>query len=185
MVGRQVRAEVTRESVLQGAATIFVRDGYADANLGDIIEEAGVTKGALYFHFGSKEELARGVIDSGYLRFEAAAESKMDRRSPALETLIDLSVLHVDMSETDSVVRAMFRLLVEIGDYQAPSTGYEIWQNNLQELAARAADEATSSRTSTSTRSPCCCSNRRCARIMANALKATERLAEQTGAMCR
>lgn len=60
MVGRQVRAEVTRESVLQGAATIFVRDGYADANLGDIIEEAGVTKGALYFHFGSRKNWRAG-----------------------------------------------------------------------------------------------------------------------------
>lgn len=187
MVGRQVRAEVTRESVLQGAATIFVRDGYADANLGDIIEEAGVTKGALYFHFGSKEELARGVIDSGYLRFEAAAESKMDRRSPALETLIDLSVLHVDMSETDSVVRAMFRLLVEIGDYQGTEhRPYEIWQNNLQELAGRAAEEGDLVEdVDVHAVSLLLLEQAMGARIMANALKATERLAEQTGAMWR
>ncbi|SUE16985.1 TetR family transcriptional regulator [Rhodococcus gordoniae] len=187
MVGRQVRAEVTRESVLQGAATVFVRDGYADANLGDIIEEAGVTKGALYFHFGSKEELARGVIDSGYLRFAAAAESKMDRRSPALETLIDLSVLHVDMAETDPVVRAMFRLLVEIGDYQGTEhRPYETWQSTLQELATRAAEEGDLVEdVDVHAVSLLLLEQAMGARIMANALKAIDRLAERTGSMWR
>ncbi|WP_337199589.1 ScbR family autoregulator-binding transcription factor [Rhodococcus rhodochrous] len=186
-MGRQVRAEVTRESVLQGAATVFLRDGYAYANLGDIIEEAGVTKGALYFHFGSKEELARGVIDSGYLRFLAAAETKMDRRSPALETMIDLSVLHVDMSETDPVVGAMFRLLFEIGDYKGTEhRPFEIWQQGLEDLGRRAAEEGDLlEQVDPRAVALLMLEQGMGARIVANALKATERLAEQTGAMWR
>ncbi|MEU5843484.1 ScbR family autoregulator-binding transcription factor [Rhodococcus sp. NPDC047139] len=186
-MGRQVRAEVTRESVLQGAAAVFVRDGYADANLGDIIEEAGVTKGALYFHFGSKEELARGVIDAGYLRFVAAAASKMDRRSPALETLIDLSVLHVDMSDSDPVVRAMFRLLFEIGDYRGTEhRPFEVWQHSLEELGRRAAEEGDLvDGVDVHAVTLLILEQGMGARIVANALKTTERLAEQTGALWR
>lgn len=187
MVGRQVRAEVTRESVLQGAATVFVRDGYADANLGAIIEEAGVTKGALYFHFGSKEELARGVIDAGHLRFAAAAASRMDRRSPAFETMIDLSVLHVDMSESDPVVRAMFRLLFEIGDYRGTEhRPFEVWQQTLEDLGRRAAEEGDLVESiSPRAVSLLMLEQAMGARVVANALETTERLAEQTGAMWR
>ena len=39
--------------------------GYANASLSEIIAQSNVTKGALYFHFGSKEELARAVVDQG------------------------------------------------------------------------------------------------------------------------
>ncbi|WP_156509801.1 TetR family transcriptional regulator, partial [Rhodococcoides corynebacterioides] len=55
---RQARAEITRDTVLAGAATVFLRLGYANASLSEIISQSQVTKGALYFHFGSKEELA-------------------------------------------------------------------------------------------------------------------------------
>ena len=166
---------------------MFLRDGYADANLGDIIEEAGVTKGALYFHFGSKEELARGVIDAGHLRFAAAAESKMDRRSPALETLIDLSVLHVDMSETDPVVGAMFRLLLEIGDYRGTEQRpFEIWEHGLKDLGRRAAEEGDLlENIDPRTLALLMLEQAMGARIVGNALKATDRLAEQTGTMWR
>jgi transcription-repair coupling factor (superfamily II helicase) len=53
-MARQARAEITRDSVLAGAADVFLRLGYANASLSEIIAQSNVTKGALYFHFGSK-----------------------------------------------------------------------------------------------------------------------------------
>lgn len=119
-----------------------MREGYANASLNEIIEEAGVTKGALYFHFGSKEELARGVIDAGYTRVVAEATGMMDRRSPALEATIEMSVLNVDLAESEPVVCAMFRLLVEIGDYRGTDEQpFDVWLEGLKELTKRAGDE--------------------------------------------
>ncbi|MFZ2529515.1 MAG: ScbR family autoregulator-binding transcription factor [Rhodococcus sp. (in: high G+C Gram-positive bacteria)] len=139
---RQMRAEVTREAVLRGAAEVFVRLGYANASLNEIIDESGVTKGALYFHFGSKEELARGVIDAGFARSSQAGLAKIDERTPALETMIELSVLSVDLSLSDPVVRAMFRLVIEIGDYCGSGENlFELWLGTLRRLAQRAQDE--------------------------------------------
>ncbi len=141
-MARQVRAEATRESVLRGAAEVFVRLGYANASLSEIIDESGVTKGALYFHFGSKEELARGVIDAGFVRSSEAGLAKIDERTPALETMIELSVLSVDLSRSDPVVRAMFRLVLEIGDYRGSGENlFELWLGSLQQLAHRAREE--------------------------------------------
>lgn len=139
---RQERAEATRDSVLRGAAGVFLRLGYANASLSEIIAESQVTKGALYFHFGSKEELARAVIDEGSARFDAKSELWLDRRTPALESLIGVSSVAVDTAAHDALVRATFRLLVEIGDYRGsgPAT-FDVWLDIFRELATRAADE--------------------------------------------
>ncbi|EME61918.1 MULTISPECIES: ScbR family autoregulator-binding transcription factor [Rhodococcus] len=141
-MARQVRAEVTRESVVRGAAEIFMNLGYANASLNEIIQESGVTKGALYFHFASKEELARGVVDAGFARLAEAAVATINDRTPALETLIELSVLTVDLSRNDPVVRAMFRLAVEIGDYRGTGDRlFDTWLATMRDLAKRALAE--------------------------------------------
>lgn len=119
-----------------------MRLGYANASLGEIIDEAGVTKGALYFHFGSKEELARAVIDAGVERFGEAVQIRVRQRGPALERAIETSVLNVDLSESDAIVRAMFRLVVEIGDYRGDENRpFERWLDAMRELMARAKEE--------------------------------------------
>ena len=51
------RTRITREQLLRSAETIFVRDGYEGAELGEIAEAAGRTKGAIYAHFKNKEEI--------------------------------------------------------------------------------------------------------------------------------
>ncbi|CCW12469.1 ScbR family autoregulator-binding transcription factor [Rhodococcus aetherivorans] len=141
-MARQVRAEVTRDSVLRGAAEVFMNLGYANASLNEIIQQSGVTKGALYFHFASKEELARAVIDEGFARLGSAGLSAISDRTPALETMIELSVLTVDVSHADPIVRAMFRLVIEIGDYRGSGEGvFAIWLSTVQDLAKRALAE--------------------------------------------
>jgi AcrR family transcriptional regulator len=53
----ELRTKETRELLLRAAGTIFVRDGYEGAELGEIASLAGCTKGAIYCHFKSKEDL--------------------------------------------------------------------------------------------------------------------------------
>jgi AcrR family transcriptional regulator len=52
-----LRTRETRELLLRSAETIFVRDGYEGAELGEIASLAGRTKGAIYGHFKNKEDL--------------------------------------------------------------------------------------------------------------------------------
>lgn len=52
-----LRTRETRDLLLSAAETIFVRDGYERAELGEIAALAGRTKGAIYGHFRNKEDL--------------------------------------------------------------------------------------------------------------------------------
>jgi TetR/AcrR family transcriptional regulator, transcriptional repressor for nem operon len=56
-------SESTRERLLQAASREIYRSGFQSASLDTILAVAGVTKGALYYHFDSKEALGHAVID--------------------------------------------------------------------------------------------------------------------------
>ncbi|TSD99777.1 TetR/AcrR family transcriptional regulator [Skermania sp. ID1734] len=117
-MARQARAEITRDAVLAGAADVFLRLGYANASLSEIIAQSNVTKGALYFHFGSKEELARAVVEQGIERLNVACKAFFDTRTPALEACIGISFVLADLTRNDPMVAAMLKLNHQIGDYR-------------------------------------------------------------------
>jgi TetR/AcrR family transcriptional repressor of nem operon len=56
-------AERTRERVLQAASREIYRSGFQSAGVDTILASAGVTKGALYYHFKSKEALGYAVVE--------------------------------------------------------------------------------------------------------------------------
>jgi TetR/AcrR family transcriptional repressor of nem operon len=60
---KQARALITREKILQEATRLFTLKGYHDTKLDEILRAAGVTSGAFFHHFRSKEELAFAVMD--------------------------------------------------------------------------------------------------------------------------
>ena len=53
---------MTRARLVAAAATVFARLGFAGASLEDIAEEAGLTKGAVYSNFESKDDLIKAVL---------------------------------------------------------------------------------------------------------------------------
>jgi len=64
MSSRQAqRSDTTRRELLSVARGLFTDEGFASATLDDVVERAGVTKGALYHHFRDKKELFRAVFE--------------------------------------------------------------------------------------------------------------------------
>lgn len=59
---RQSRAKRTREDLLGAAQRVFADQGYTGATIEDITDEAGVSKGAYYFHFDSKEDIFVALV---------------------------------------------------------------------------------------------------------------------------
>ncbi|MEU9169131.1 ScbR family autoregulator-binding transcription factor [Streptomyces sp. NPDC048420] len=132
---RQERAEVTRSAILDGAARAFDAEGYHGTSLGDIVREAGVTKGALYFHFGSKEELAQALIDEQF----AALEPVTDGTKPGVQTVIDIVHAMARRLVADVRVRAGIRLVID----QSSKTGivsepYTRWIELFRECLVQA-----------------------------------------------
>ncbi|MDT2009992.1 TetR/AcrR family transcriptional regulator [Rhodococcus opacus] len=140
----QMRARLTRNELLQRAAEEFDRHGYVHATVDAISGHSRTTKGCLYFHFTSKEALARGVIDEGFARFERACAQRLTMHTRAFEALIALSHVLADYGRDDPTLRAAFRLLFEIGDYrgggEAP-TVFEAWTLQCRNLVRRALEE--------------------------------------------
>ena len=63
---REEKKAQTRERLLDAAQTVFARRGFLAASLDEIAEEAGLTKGAVYSNFDSKEDLFQAVLDDRY-----------------------------------------------------------------------------------------------------------------------
>jgi AcrR family transcriptional regulator len=72
-------SESTRASLLARATEAFAAHGYADAPLDDLVRAAGLTKGALYHHFGSKQGLFEAVIAD----LDARITQRIDAALPA------------------------------------------------------------------------------------------------------
>lgn len=68
----------TRATLLATARTVFSTHGYAQASMDDLTAQAGLTRGALYHHFGDKEGLLRAVVDQ--------MDAEMDARLQAIST---------------------------------------------------------------------------------------------------
>ncbi|MFJ3723925.1 ScbR family autoregulator-binding transcription factor [Streptomyces sp. NPDC090045] len=121
---RQERAEITRQAILDGAAAAFDRSGFEGTSLSDVVKHAGVTKGALYFHFPSKEALARTLMDEQF----QVAEHLPTIENPGLQTVIDLTHQMAHGLRTDVRIRAAIRLVVEFGSFTHPDpTPYDTW----------------------------------------------------------
>lgn len=115
-MAQQERAIRTRQAILEAAATVFDERGYEAATIGEILTKAGVTKGALYFHFPSKKALAEGVIA------EQFSVLYMGDQPCKLQQLVDLGLLTAYHMRRDPLVSASARLSLEgeMGEYIGP-----------------------------------------------------------------
>jgi AcrR family transcriptional regulator len=72
---KQARAVRTRAQVLAAAAEAFADRGFPAVTVLEVAERAGVTKGAVYFHYPNKETPAFAVVEEFYTRWPAVADA--------------------------------------------------------------------------------------------------------------
>lgn len=117
----QPRAQATRQAILTAAAEHFARNGYHATSLDSVLADSGGTKGALYFHFVSKEALARAVIAEMVQRWGDLRGRVSNRGLDPLSTLSALVDEVIASLIDDPIARGGTRLLNElpVGDEQA------------------------------------------------------------------
>ena len=84
----QARAEATRGKIIDAAVALFADAGYGDTDLAAIVRQAGITKGAFYYHFESKEQVADAIVAEGNIRLRKVFSDADESSSSALESLI-------------------------------------------------------------------------------------------------
>ncbi|MDD4866448.1 MAG: TetR/AcrR family transcriptional regulator [Mycobacterium sp.] len=140
--GSARRTGATRDRLIAAAARQFARRPYSMVSLDDILAEAQLTKGAMYFHFPSKQALAMAIIDDVSEMNGAAINELLARQMSALETLIDLVYLLAVQNTQDEVARAGVRLLETFDDSTAQADArWRSWVEFVGTLIERAVAE--------------------------------------------
>ena len=151
-------AGTTRQRLIAAASRQFGHRPYSMVSLDDILAEAELTKGAMYFHFPSKQALAMAIIDDLNEMSQAAVTELLTRQMSGLETLIDLIYLRAVQDTQNEVARAGVRLLETLDDATAlPTTVWQSWIEFVTTLIQKAVTEGDVSRPHRSRRqSPKC-----------------------------
>ncbi|MBV8180799.1 MAG: TetR/AcrR family transcriptional regulator [Mycobacterium sp.] len=109
------RSDTTRDQILRAAAHQFAQRPYYAVGLDDILAEAQLTKGAMYFHFRSKHALALAIVDEQIDKYSESVQNLLAKKLSGLETLIDVAYLIAVGDITQDVTRASFNLLESVG----------------------------------------------------------------------
>jgi AcrR family transcriptional regulator len=99
---REEKKAQTRGRLIDAAAVVFARQGYLATSVDDVAQAAGLTKGAVYSNFASKDEL-----------FEAVLEERLARRMFAIAETVGTGTVE---EEAASASRQMSELLLEEHD---------------------------------------------------------------------
>lgn len=136
------KADSTRQQILRAAAHRFSQQPYHQVGLDDVLAEAELTKGAMYFHFRSKHALALAIIEDQTTQSGEAVADLLTRKLSGLETLIDFSYQVAVRDISEDIARAGLNLLESIGridGLQAKLLG--AWIDTLALTIRRAIEE--------------------------------------------
>ncbi|MFJ8924751.1 transcriptional regulator, TetR family [Streptomyces sp. LamerLS-316] len=132
-MGKQERGTRSRLSILEAAARVFDARGFDAASTNEILASTGLTRGALYHHFPSKEAIAVALL--------AAHDEALvvPDRQVKLQSVIDLTFEFAFRLQRDPVLRASVRLAVEQTSFPRPvTTPYEQSGSAIHELLKQA-----------------------------------------------
>ncbi len=132
---KQTRSENTRLHLVRSAAELFDQNGFSGATLEDVSRSAGVTKGAFYFHFSSKDELGGAIQAEACALLRSAVYRTVGAGLPALQSVVDLTHELAWWLEHEPLVRASFRTARECGHRGKPFLDFYVdWLSAVETL---------------------------------------------------
>lgn len=140
-MARQARSEATRQKIIDAALELYGEIGYTTTGMGDIIERAQLTKGALYYHFDSKEAVAAAVIERGSQDLLAAFRTACQSSAPAIENLIHSTFAVADVMAHSRVAREATRLTHAFGQLDESARANSAWLATIATQLRRVAAE--------------------------------------------
>ena len=122
MSAKSELTETRREHILEAATSVFARLGVHTARMDDIVQEAGLSKGAVYWYFASKDEIIKSILDIF-----------LNRELLGLQELVDQ-----DGSVEDRLILMVDHLLTELAKYESiMPIAYEFYALSTRESEIR------------------------------------------------
>lgn len=104
------KGAATRAFLLQTAAEVFAERGYTETTMSELISRSGLTKGAFYFHFSSKEQLALAVIDEKQRQWVDSVQAAIKAQPQAIDQLRQVAFALVRLHRDDPSAYSVSRL---------------------------------------------------------------------------
>jgi AcrR family transcriptional regulator len=133
------RGERTRRRIIRQCAEVFDQLGFHGATLNELVGATGLTRGAFYFHFDSKDALAAAIVSEQARLWPRLLEGVTVARPDPLARLVHFAFASAALTQSDVVVRSSSRLLAErrLIALDLPET-YPFWCASVHALLAEA-----------------------------------------------
>ncbi|MFJ6696360.1 ScbR family autoregulator-binding transcription factor [Streptomyces sp. NPDC091272] len=139
---RQDRAVRTKAVVLRAAAHLFATRGFRHTSVKDVAEAVEMTKGAVYFHYPTKEALAVAVVEAHYAEWPKLLDQVRELGLAPLETALAMLDGAALAFRDNAIVQGGARLQIERPHIDAElPTPYVDWMNLLRDLLEQARDQ--------------------------------------------
>lgn len=138
-------AEATRELLLDAAERMFAEKGVSSTSLNEIAAAAGMTRGAIYWHFTNKVELFEAMHARVELPLEQMEEEILKQADPitALRDYWCRAISKVmDCDHTHRVVDILLRKCEYVQEFEQAAARTRLWMNSSLALMTRAFTEA-------------------------------------------
>lgn len=112
--GIESKGEKTRRLVLDTAMDLFMKEGYEKATMRSIAKKAGLSAGAAYYYFPSKEHLVQHYYEEGYHEQVASSRAVMGKEKTLAKRLRGVVEAHMRVAAPyHSISRALFAVAAD------------------------------------------------------------------------
>lgn len=92
------KSDITRQHIIEKSAPIFNTKGYSATSLNDLIKATGLTKGGIYGHFESKDDIATATFEYAIQKVKKALSEKVQQEKTAKDKLLAILSFHHNYS---------------------------------------------------------------------------------------
>ncbi len=90
-----------KDQILDAALKVLIRSGYERARMDDVVKEAGMSKGAIYWYYKSKKDLYLDLVNYWVLRYSVILNHLVEEEAPAPQQLKELFSYFINQYESD------------------------------------------------------------------------------------
>jgi len=126
-------SEETRQRIMDAAETVFVEIGVSRASMEKIAAEAGVTRGAIYWHFANKQELLGAIIRRVHGIHDAVVARAFEGGAEPLRSVLDWGMEVIELFATDDHTRKVYKIVVTRCEYVGEMQEALVWQQEMHE----------------------------------------------------
>lgn len=137
---RTAMMEETRLKLLQAARKAFAEKGYAAASMDELTADVGLTRGALYHHFGDKKQLLAAVVNEIDAEMAGQAQVIGSRQDNDWDSLLAEGVAYIEMALKPEVQRIVLldgpAFLGDPGQWPSQNACLTVTMEKLEALIA-------------------------------------------------